>query len=805
LAGVWACPDDWTNPCIISSTSTTEPLRPRENAGCYRNGADYLGTARQPENAKYVNTGGRYIPGFSWSGIYGSANYLNLPSYNANDYGTRDAAGSHGSDSEYYGLKYMGGSGGDADWGQLYTSETYLQECSNICTNHPECTSFSFDSMQCASSDMDNDADGDCGDTNQITTGTCHLFSECLPQGAHWDADGFGSTNTKSYWLGIESKDSGVSLSSPTAAERYAAGVCVYKATNPNPFCQAGHESRGLPETCQPCVPGFFKPGPASRASCTACPPGTFASGHGSAACTPCRTCPAGEHAAGTFAVCSTTTDTTCSAHGVCSSGTLDGVNGPFTDAEFQTAAPSATADRECTECEACSPGSMVAQGCNKADPWAGQSWHSDAAGGAANAVSVSQDSPVDGKVVIVHHGDFKIACGKLRPAFGACPAADPFAASAWASDAEGAAAAAVAGLCVVPPIRNKVVVVHDSATGQLACGKLRANADGSLTAAITKLASSAHPRAVQGSFTLTQTGTAVAGTLALQGLESGAAGSWHIHEGESCESPGGHLLNPSFGLEAAIAPMPGFTALSVTGAFLFTQSGPILTGLYSLAGLPASGTGAFHVHEGTDCSSPGAHLANTATAAHGAHATGRRLLPANHDEFNAGAPVAGNAVCTPCVPGISFSTGINSPACYPVTPCATGWYETVAGTTTTDRQCSACTNGPPHSVFTTSGGTASDCKFDCTAGYTLTNAGAECSADELRATLEFSQHDSEVTRAMMHVYDNNAMQFQFAQGGCLDAPEFCGGSFAAMEEDVRVLRADIEDMKAFLVANKGF
>ena len=135
LTTAYGCPDDWYNPCIISDPS--EPLGPVHAHGCAFSGDGYLGTAHgnSKELGKYVNTGGRHIPGFDWGPYRGNANYLNLPSYNAGGYGSRSS--SYMSSHAHLYAETTG-----TGYGDLYTTNTYLQECSNICVNHPECTTF---------------------------------------------------------------------------------------------------------------------------------------------------------------------------------------------------------------------------------------------------------------------------------------------------------------------------------------------------------------------------------------------------------------------------------------------------------------------------------------------------------------------------------------------------------------------------------------------------------------------------------------------------------------------------------------
>lgn len=439
----------------------------------------------------------------------------------------------------------------------------------------------------------------------------------------------------------------------------------------------------------------------------------------------------------------------------------------------------------------------MVNLGCNKADPWAGEMWQSDSTGAAGDLLSVSQVASVAGKVVVVHSGSSKVGCGVIQTNYGACSEMDPWSSSTYTSGGTGSATGAVSSVCAQESIENRVVVVHDSSRNKVACGKLRKNLDGSFTAEITKMHNAPTARAPRGTFHLQQTSAFdVQGSFTLDGLENSATGMWHVHEGVSCLAPGGHLMNPNHGLKADITPFPG-SGSSVSGHFAFNQNGAQLRGEYSLAGLDATATGMYHVHTGTSCAAPGGHLVNEA------HTHSRRLSAADaqpnshsHDDDID----AGNAVCTPCIPGVSFSAIDNAPGCYPVTPCAQGNYETAAGTATGDRTCGACTNGPANSFYTTSGGKTSDCKFGCNAGYTLTKAGTECSKNEQAAKVTFKG------RGQIAMFDNGVMQLTSnVAGGCVDAPDFCSGSFTAMQNDIKSLKADMAAVKAYLKNDHSF
>lgn len=76
-------------------------------------------------------------------------------------------------------------------------------------------------------------------------------------------------------------------------------------------------------------------------------------------------------------------------------------------------------------------------------------------------------------------------------------------------------------------------------------------------------------------------------------------------------------ILNAQNENVAAITTIPGYTgSLTVAGTFTFVQAGAQLSGVYTLTGLPALTSGAFHVHTGTSCAAVGGHFANTASSA---------------------------------------------------------------------------------------------------------------------------------------------------------------------------------------------
>ena len=281
---------------------------------------------------------------------------------------------------------------------------------------------------------------------------------------------------------------------------------------------------------------------------------------------------------------------------------------------------------------------------------------------------------------------------------------------------------------------------------------------------------------------------------------------------------------------------MPGYQGtLAISGSYLFRQSGAQLIGQYHLNGMESSSMGMFHVHTGSSCryvyrryqltlspflslSSPGAHLMNDQSAAHvhdqsAAHGDAshqnmmnggmgmdmgqRRLAVAGEaahplPTVGSAATSNGNTVCTPCVAGITYSAKQDSAQCMPLTPCAVGTYETVAGTSTTDRVCSACTNAPENAVFTSAGSTISDCIYECADGFRFTNADTECSAIDGSAELKLRTASG---TGSLTLHTNNVLQFTGFT--CVDAPEFCGaGSVAAMRADITALKAEVQALQ---------
>ena len=76
-------------------------------------------------------------------------------------------------------------------------------------------------------------------------------------------------------------------------------------------------------------------------------------------------------------------------------------------------------------------------------------------------------------------------------------------------------------------------------------------------------------------------------------------------------------ILNNQNENVAAITTIPGYTgSLTVAGTFTFVQAAAQLSGVYTLTGLPAATSGAFHVHAGTSCAAVGGHFPNPSTTA---------------------------------------------------------------------------------------------------------------------------------------------------------------------------------------------
>eukprot|EP00937_MAST-01D_sp_MAST-1D-sp2_P005379 g5379.t1 len=220
VAAALACPDDWINPCIIADKSTA--LGPQNERWCGTSGDGYIGQVggNGQGNHNYVNDFGKALGLFDTS--------LNIQSYNG-------AAASNGGQSawNYNGNKYN----------TLYSSAThvYLQECSNICVNHPECTSFAFESSEHAHGDearWDDHARGDVGQTgssktNQVLRGKCYLYKHCNV------GDLQTLNNRKQWWLGTA--DQGAHDGTHAACKAKAQSLCK-NSDSCVKKCDAGQE-----------------------------------------------------------------------------------------------------------------------------------------------------------------------------------------------------------------------------------------------------------------------------------------------------------------------------------------------------------------------------------------------------------------------------------------------------------------------------------------------------------------------------------------------------------------------------------
>jgi Cu/Zn superoxide dismutase len=360
-----------------------------------------------------------------------------------------------------------------------------------------------------------------------------------------------------------------------------------------------------------------------------------------------------------------------------------------------------------------------------------------------------------------------------------------------------------------VPESAQGMFHIHEGSTCW-APGRHLSNSFAHLSATINRISSD---RRLMGNMPLgkievTQEDWRVTGKYKFTGLPADSEGGFHIHDGESCASVtemGGHLMNTDLYF-ADITPMPGYTGnLVVSGHFGFTQRNNNVLGRYFLNGLDPSTTGMFHVHTGSSCASPGAHLMNTDAVV---HTHQRRLVGAHdgHDLEDSDTPTSqsgtttlgspnndghegttANAKCVPCVAGISFSDTSNAPRCKRLTPCKVGFFETVAGTSTTDRTCSPCTNGPAHSYYTSAGSPlANDCAFRCyeTEGYSLTNAGTECASK--KQAIKFKTKAGQMSSVQF--YNNGVLKFNNFK--CIEQPHYCGDPLARIEAEI----ADIKD-----------
>ena len=183
---------------------------------------------------------------------------------------------------------------------------------------------------------------------------------------------------------------------------------------------------------------------------------------------------------------------------------------------------------------------------------------------------------------------------------------------------------------------------------------------------------------------------------------------------------------------------------------------------------------GMYHMHEGSDCAAPGAHLGNTQANSHthdDTFSNQRRLQSAAHP-IPGQIVSTGNTECMPCIAGVSFSSSADAPDCTWVKTCETGTYETSPATASSDKVCGACTNAPANAEYTTRGGTTSDCKFECKSGFHTANDGTECLQSKTSAITFQSQ--SPEKDGKIHMFENGILQFKNFK--CVDAPQFCGG-----------------------------
>jgi hypothetical protein len=186
----------------------------------------------------------------------------------------------------------------------------------------------------------------------------------------------------------------------------------------------------------------------------------------------------------------------------------------------------------------------------------------------------------------------------------------------------------------------------------------------------------------VSGGFGFYQQNNAVRGQYALHGLPNGVSGRFHLHEGNSCDNVGGHLMNDPNVVHAharrrlLAGDHPGDSVLQSEGDVVYDDA---------------------------------------------------------------------DAKCSPCVEGETFSTKADSAICDPVTVCGAGKYVVTKPTVTTDTVCTHCTNGPAHSYYTTpgSGPFMNDCEFGCMEGYEKTNDGKNCA--KRQGALNFQRNNGKV------------------------------------------------------------
>jgi len=154
-----------------------------------------------------------------------------------------------------------------------------------------------------------------------------------------------------------------------------------------------------------------------------------------------------------------------------------------------------------------------------------------------------------------------------LTPAFTDTPKTmtDPWHYSVYTADSAGAAAGSIS-VTQTGSVTGHVVVVHDSSGAKAGCGQLVLIGSQDV-ATITMLPGYSGPdSAIAGTFTLAQTGAQLGGSYTLTGLAADVTGSFHVHEGSSCASIGGHMLNTAAATSAAPAATTGGPAVTYNG-----------------------------------------------------------------------------------------------------------------------------------------------------------------------------------------------------------------------------------------------
>jgi len=329
LALASACPDDWVNPCIIADRGND--MGPKNERWCGTSGPGYIGqvSGNSAGNQNYLNSFGQAM------GLYDTS--LNIGSYNGQ--GARHYSSSHW---EYNGNK----------WRTLYSgsSHIYLQECSNICVNHPECTSFAFSSNENARNDearWDDHAAGDVGHrfsgkTSSILRGRCWLYRYCDTKALH------SSNNYKQWWLGTRED----------GAYDGTHAICKKKA-------ELDDHCKNDNSCVKDCPAGQqLKTDSSGKNYCQACPTGTYKLGTNANQCKNCHVCPNGQYESNE---CTASSDTVCKTHspncGATSYEVVSAVSG--NDGR----------DRQCALCDICAAGYEVDEGCRRTDPWVDQYW----------------------------------------------------------------------------------------------------------------------------------------------------------------------------------------------------------------------------------------------------------------------------------------------------------------------------------------------------------------------------------------------------------------------------------------------